>query len=101
MNWTLLVLNFSTLVETHHNGEQHTVYVNRKHKAYPNQASLELFCYANMQRTERNRERPTKIMVEHKLLLKRFFKSLGSSLFSQMLLPPHNYVASSNNQFVI
>lgn len=86
---------------SHYSGEQHKVCVNRRHKAFPNQVSFELFCCANTQRTEGNRERPTKVMVEHKLLLKRFFKSLGSSLFSQMLLPPHNYVASSNNHFVI
>lgn len=95
------MLNFSILVRatTVVNSTRCVLY--RKHKAFPNQVSLELLCCANTQRTEGNRERPTKVMVEHKLLLKSFFRSLGSSLFSQMLLPPHNYVAYSNNHFVI
>lgn len=36
----------------HYSGEQDKVYVNRKHKAFPNQVSLELFCCANTERKE-------------------------------------------------
>lgn len=54
-----------------------------------------------MHRIVGNRERPTITIAEQQLLLTRVLKSPGSSLFSQMLLPPHNYVATSNNMFAI
>lgn len=72
-----------------------------KSKFCSNPTSFELFCYANIHRTVGNQERPTKIIAEQQLLLTRFLKSLRSSLFSQMLLPPRNYVATSNNMFAI
>lgn len=72
-----------------------------KSKFCSNPTSFELFCYANIHGIVGNQERPTKIIAEQQLLLTRFPKSLGSSLFSQMLLPPRNYVATSNNMFAI
>lgn len=62
---------------------------------------FELFCNANIHRIVANQKRPTITIAEQQLLLTWVLKSPGSSLFSQMLLPPHNYVATSNNMFAI